>query len=182
MFAWCSISSFFQNSFKTSGHRDYEFLEFWSWNFVPFLADIGFQLLKSSWSSLTYFLFNNASNVLYKWKIWTAGRPIQHLDSSTTKPCCCNSCSMSFCIVLLKYTLPGSICCSKILIYLSAFIVPSKTCKLPILYALMDPHNQRCGRLNWTLITHWKFSLLFCPEDTVSGISNKNVIFWLVGP
>jgi len=57
---------FFQNSFKISGHRGYEFMEFWSWNFVPFLADIGFQLLKSSWSSLTYFLFINASNVLYK--------------------------------------------------------------------------------------------------------------------
>ncbi len=40
-------------------------------------------------------------NVLYRWKIWTAGRPIQHPDSSTMKPCCCNSCSMWFCIVLL---------------------------------------------------------------------------------
>ncbi len=30
---WCSISSSFQNSLKTSGHRGYEFLEFWSWNF-----------------------------------------------------------------------------------------------------------------------------------------------------
>ncbi len=101
---WCSIFSSFQNSLKTSGHRGYEFLEFWCWNLVPFLPDIGFQLLKSLWSSLTYFLFNDAPNVLYRWKIWTAGRPIQHLDSSTMKPCCCNSCSMWFCIVLLKYT------------------------------------------------------------------------------
>ncbi len=31
--------------------------------------------------------------------------------------------------------LEGSICCSKTFIYLSAFIVPSKTCKLPIPYA-----------------------------------------------
>ncbi len=31
---------------------------------VPFLPDIGLQLLKSSWSSLTYFLFNDAPNVL----------------------------------------------------------------------------------------------------------------------
>ncbi len=46
---WCSISSSFQNSVKTSGHRGYEFLEFWCWNLVPFLPDIGFQLLKSSW-------------------------------------------------------------------------------------------------------------------------------------
>ncbi len=101
-----------------------EVMSFWSlcWNLVPFLSDIGFQLLKSLWSSLMYFY---------------------HLDSSTTKPCCCNSCSMWFCIVLLKYTrhLEGSIFCSKTFIYLSAFIVPSKTCKLPIPYALMHPHT-----------------------------------------
>ncbi len=101
---WCSISSSFQNSLKTSGHRGNEFR---CWNLVPFLPDIGFQLLKSLWSSLTYFSFNDAPNVLYRWKIWTAGRPIQHPDSSTTKPCCCNSCSMGFCIVLLKYTSSG---------------------------------------------------------------------------
>ncbi len=55
MLPWCSISSSFQNILKTSGHRGYAFLEFWCWNLVPFLPDIGFQLLKSSWSSLTYF-------------------------------------------------------------------------------------------------------------------------------
>ncbi len=52
---WCSISSSFQNNLKASGHRGYEFLEFWCWNLVPFLPVIGFQLLKSLWSSLTYF-------------------------------------------------------------------------------------------------------------------------------
>ncbi len=57
-----------------SGHRGYEFLEFLGWNLFPFLPDIGFHLLKSSWSSLTYFSFNDAPNVLYRWKIWTAGR------------------------------------------------------------------------------------------------------------
>ncbi len=41
---WCSISSSFQNSLKTSGHQGYEFLEFLCWNLVPFLPDIGFQL------------------------------------------------------------------------------------------------------------------------------------------
>ncbi len=39
--------------------------------------------------------------------------------------------------------LEGSICCSKTFIYLSAFVVPSKTCKLPIPYALMHPHTIR---------------------------------------
>ncbi len=63
---WCSISSTFQNSLKKSGHRGYEFLGFWCWNLVPFLPDIGFQLLKSSWSSLTYFSFNDVPNVLYR--------------------------------------------------------------------------------------------------------------------
>ncbi len=36
---WCSISSSFQNSLKTSGYRGYEFLKFWCWNLVPFLPD-----------------------------------------------------------------------------------------------------------------------------------------------
>ncbi len=47
--------------------------------------------------------------------------------------------------------LEGSICCSKTFIYISAFIVPSKTCKLPIPYALMHTHTIR-ELLNWTLI------------------------------
>ncbi len=99
---WCSISSSFKNSLKTSGHLHLD-----SFGVVPYLPDIGFQLLKSSWSSLTYFSFNDAPNVLYRVKIWTADRPIQHPVSSTTKPCCCNSCSMWFSIVLLKYTSSG---------------------------------------------------------------------------
>ncbi len=49
---WCNISTSFQNSFKMSGHRGYEFLEFWCWNLVPFLPDIGFQLLKI-WSVIS---------------------------------------------------------------------------------------------------------------------------------
>ncbi len=39
--------------------------------------------------------------------------------------------------------LEGSICCSKTFIYLSAFIVLSKTCKLPIPYALMHYYTIR---------------------------------------
>ncbi len=100
---WCSISSF-QNSLTTSGHRGFTFLEFWCWNLVPFLPGISFQLLKSLWSSLTYFSFNDVPNVLlYLNCRLTNSAP----DSSTTKPCCCNICSMWFCIVLLKYTRPS---------------------------------------------------------------------------
>ncbi len=87
---WCSISSSFQNSLKTSGHRGYEFLEFWCWNLVPFLPDIVFQLLKSLWSSLTYFPFNDAPNVLYRWKIWNAmysALSLTHRDFSSFSEC-----------------------------------------------------------------------------------------------
>ncbi len=45
--------------------------------------------------------------------------------------------------------LEGSLCCSKTFIYLSEFIVPSKTCKLPIPYALMHPHTIRYAGF-WT--------------------------------
>ncbi len=44
------------------------------------------------------------------------------------------------------------------------------------------PYHQRCWFLNWTLITCWKVSLIFSPEDMVSLISNKNVTFELVWP
>ncbi len=50
---WCSISSSFQKWSPGS------FCSFRCWNLVPFLPDIGFQLLKSLWSSLTYFSFND---------------------------------------------------------------------------------------------------------------------------
>ncbi len=80
----------------------WNFWSFWCWNLVPFLPDRGFQLMKSLWLSLTYILFNDAPNVLYRWKIWTVGRPIQHLDSSTMNECCCYSCSMWFCTEIHK--------------------------------------------------------------------------------
>ncbi len=53
-----------------------------------------------------------------------------------------------------RHRLEGSICCSKIFIYLSAFIVPSKTCKLPIPYekTLIYPHTIRNAGF-WT--EHW---------------------------
>ncbi len=142
--SWCSISSSFQNSLKTCGYRGYEFLEFWCWNLVPFLPDLGFQLLKSSWLSLTYFSFNYAPNVHCRWKMWTAGRPIKHLVSSITKSAVVIAAIYGFALSCWNTChLEGSICCSITFIYLSAFIVPSKTCKLPIPYALMHPHTIR---------------------------------------
>ncbi len=150
---WCSISSYFQNSLKTSRHRGYEFLEFWCWNLVPFLPDIGFQLLKSSWSSLTYFSFKDAPNVLYTTNIWTglqAGqfstRTLLLRSHVVVIAAICGfalSCWNTQGLPWNRHRLEGSICCSKTFIYLSAFMVPSKTCKLPIPYALMHPHTIR---------------------------------------
>ncbi len=120
---WCSISSSFQNSLKTSGHRGYEFVEFWCWNLVPFLPNIGFLLLKSSWSSLMYFSFNDAPNVLYRWKTRTAGQFITRtllLRSHAVVIAAVCGFALS---CWNRRRLEGSICWSKTFIYLSAFIV-----------------------------------------------------------
>ncbi len=175
----------------TSGHQGYEFLEFWCWNLVPFLPDIGFQLLKSSWSSLTYFH-------LMMCQMFSIGeRSGLQAGQFSTRTLLLWSHAVviaAVCGFALSFWntqglpwnirhLEGSICCSKTFIYLSEFRVPSKPCKLPIPYALMHPHTIRdTGFFNWTLITRWKVSLLFSLEDTASVISNKNVKFALVWP
>ncbi len=143
---WCCISSF-QNSLKTSGHRCHEF---WFWNLVPLLPDIGFQLVKSSWSSLTYFQMLR--------KMFSLGERsgLQAVQFSTLTillrshavimAAVCGfalSCWNTQGLPWNRRSLDGSICCSKTFIYLSAFIVPSKTCKLPTTYALMHPHTIR---------------------------------------
>ncbi len=83
------------------------FLQFF-WNFwydVMHCKKIIFQLF--SYVFDVFFLFNDAPNVLYKWKIWTAGRPSQQPDPSSMNPCC-NSWSMWFCIVLLHVIWRGA--------------------------------------------------------------------------
>lgn len=47
---------------------------------------------------------------------------------------------------------------------------------------LYTPNHQRCWILNWILMTCWKVSFLFNPEDAVSMITNKNVKCGLVRP
>lgn len=47
---------------------------------------------------------------------------------------------------------------------------------------LCTPNHQRCWILNWILMTCWKVSFLFNPEDAVSMITNKNVKCGLVWP
>ncbi len=157
-------------------------------NLVPFLPDTGFQLLKCLWLSLIYFSFNDVPNVLYRWKIWAAVRPVQHPDSLLRRHAVvivavCGfalSCWNTQGLPWNRHRLEGSTCCPKTFIYLSACIVPSKTYNLPIPYA--PPYHQRCWHLNWALITCWKVSLLFSLEHMAFVISNKNVKFLLVCP
>ncbi len=99
---WCNISSSLQNSLKMSGYWGYEFLEFLCSNLVHSCL-IGFLLLKSLLSSLMYF----ALMMCQMFSIGKRSGLETGPDSSTTKPCCRNSCSMWFCIVQLKYTRPS---------------------------------------------------------------------------
>ena len=75
-----------------------------------------FQQPKSWWSSLTYFLFDDASVVFCRWKIWPAGRPIQRPDSYTLIAAVCGftlSCWKTQCLPWNRRHLEGGMCCSK---------------------------------------------------------------------
>ena len=76
---WWSISACFKTVWRHVSH---------CWILVPYLSETGFQLLKSLWLSLTYFSFNDAPNVLYRWKNWTASHPScpYHLHLYTNRP------------------------------------------------------------------------------------------------
>ncbi len=148
---WCSISSSSQNSLKMSGHWGYEFLEFWCWNLVPFLPDTGFQLLKRS--GCLWLIFRLMMRQMFsigersglqagQFSTWT----LLLWSHAVVIAAVCGfalSCWNTQGLPWNRRRLEGSICCSKTFIYLSAFIVPSKTCKLPILYAFMHPHTIR---------------------------------------
>ena len=95
-FPLCSIPSSFNNICKHLGTEETSCWTFWKRNVVPFLSDRGFLGL------LCCIL-----NVFRWWNIWTAGRSVQQLDSSTMKPCCCKRCRMWFNFVLLKYARPS---------------------------------------------------------------------------
>ncbi len=161
---WCSISSPFENSLKTSGHRGYEFLEFWFWNSVPFLPDIGFKLLKSRLWHMIRLMMHQMFSIGERSVLQVNSAP----DSSTTKPCCCNSCSVWFCIVLLKYMSSGGVHMLLYNFYIP-FSIQSAFQNMQAPHTICTyaaPYHQRCWLLNWTLITCWKVSLLFSLEDT----------------
>ncbi len=187
---WCSISSSFQTSLKTSGHRGYAFLEFWCWNLVPFLPDIGscwrvrghpwhvFRLIMRQMfstgeiSGLQAGQFSTRTLLLWSYAVLIATVCGFALSCWNTQGLPWN-----------RHHLEGSICCSKTFIYLSAFIMPSKTCKLPIPYAFIHPHTIRDAGF-WT--ERWwhagRSPYTLALQDTASMISNKIVKFGLVWP
>ncbi len=92
---------------------------------------------------------------------------------------------MCFCIVLLKYTSSGveHMLLQNIYIHFSIHSAFQNMQAAHTLCTYAPPYHQRCCRLlNWTLMTRWKVSLLFSPEDTASVISNENDTFGLVWP
>ncbi len=113
-----------------------------------------------------------------------------HPDFSTTKPCCCNRCSGFALSCWNAQGLPwnrchleGSICCSKNLNI--PFSIHSAFQNMQAAHTVCTyapQYHQRFWLFNWTLITRWKVSLLFSPEDTASMISNKKVKSGLVWP
>lgn len=75
--------------------------DFWERNVALLCSDVGFQLLNSPESSLSYFSFHDVPNQV--WLNRSGLQPSQYLDTFTTKPCPCNSSSMGFSTVLPKY-------------------------------------------------------------------------------
>ncbi len=156
---WCSIFSSFQNSLKTSVHQGYEFLELWCCNLVPFFryrfqAAEEFVVCCRLWcifhltmrqmfsigerSGLQAGQFSTWTLLLRSHAVVIAAVWILALSCWNTQGLPWN-----------RRCLEGNICCSKTFIYLSAFIVPYKTCKLPIPFARMHPHTFRDASF-WT--------------------------------
>jgi len=65
--------------------------------------------------------------------IWNVFRSVQHLNSSTTKPCCWKRCRMWFNFVLMKYARPSlkKTCCCKT--FQHPLMEPFQMCWLPVL-------------------------------------------------
>ena len=125
------------------------------------------------------------------WKVWTAGKPVQHLDSSTTKQCCCNRCRMWFNIVFLKYArpslknmLPG---CKQMLLYNPhiPFSIDGAFPDVQDAHSIgtdASPYHQKCRLLNWALTTSRIVHILFSPKDKASMGWKNNFTFKLVWP
>ncbi len=70
--------------------------------------------------------------------------------------------------------LEGSICCSKT--FYIPFSIHSAFQNMQAAHTVCTyapPYHQRCWLLIWTLITRWKVSLLFIPEDTRTWLPTR---------
>ena len=130
-------------------------------------------------------------NVFSWWKVWTAGRSAQHLNSSTMRPQCYNRYSFCFSIVFFKCESPSpkNMWSRQEQMSLSNMFLPFSTDgaftdvqRASSIGTQKYPHTIRCRLLNWALITSCMIPLLFSPETAVSMISNKNVKFQIVWP
>ena len=113
-------------------------------NFVSFFLHASLKVCNGTGSSLSHFAFQNAPHILYWGQVRTAGRPVQHPHTLLPQPCLWNVCRMVLhCLVeiCMGCRLEGSICCSKISMYFSAFMGPSQKCNLPLPRALTHPHT-----------------------------------------
>ncbi len=162
---WSGISSSFQNSLKTSGHRSYEFQ---CWNLVLFLPDIGFLLLKSllwSWCifhlmmSQMFFIGERSGLQVGQFSTWT----LLLRSHAVVIAAVCGfalSCWNTQDLPWNRCRLEGSICCFKT--FNIPFSIHSAFQNMQAAHTVCTyapPYHQRCWLLNWMLITHWKVSL-----------------------
>lgn len=76
------------------------------------------------------------------WTVWTADRPFPHLDSSTMRLCCCNSCNIGLQGRPWKLYLDGNICCSTKCTFCSALVVVFQMCSANSIRT-NEPHTIR---------------------------------------
>ncbi len=125
---------------QISEHRCYEFLQFWCWNVVPFLPDKGFQLLVI-FDILFCLMMHQIFSVGYRSGLQAGQFSTRTLLIGSHAVVIAAVCGLALSsrntqgLPWNRHHVEGSTCCSKIFVYLSAFIVPSKTCKLPLPYA-----------------------------------------------
>ncbi len=74
--------------------------------------------------------------------------------------------------------LEGSILCSKISMYFSALMVPSKKCK----GTDTTPYHDRPWLLDLLLVTVWMILFFFGPEHTASIPPKKYLKYWFIWP
>ncbi len=107
------------------------------------------------WATVRVFVVTFCTSKCATYSLLETGRDCRQASQvpvpSSSAARTCNVCSMWFCIVLLKYAwtslerclLEGSILCSKISMYVSALMVPSQKCKLPLQGHDTTPHHDR---------------------------------------